>query len=290
MFDRPLFEERLASCVVRCAWGTLLTTVGACSLVVGLVAVLALEASGAVAAAVAALFGSVLVAGIVMLVSARRGWSAARAQLAFGQTTDFACGWTDPLLRFDPKGWADLTAEGGCVYCAEATPGHTRTVNKPIRSARAEQSRSTRHLLFGIIGAATVDGRDLKGRAAAGLSRDAKGIRLTYRECVPCRTARPNMKWMWGALVGALGLGIAGVALGVTHVMGPATGVVGWVYTALIGLPFAAALGFLVAAGVVGGYGNPVQFAKADVNEGVVVKLPRHLTIQAGGAGAQAPR
>jgi hypothetical protein len=282
MFDRPMFQERLAESTSRCVWGTLLIAGGVGGLFSGLIAVWLTQASTTAAIVVLAVFLPIALTGVVVVVSGRRSWRLASTLLGFGQATDFACSWTDPVIAFDPKGWADLTAEGGCVYCAETTPGATRTVSQPIRSARAEQSRSWRHALFGVLGALTVDGRDLTGREAAGLSRDAKGVRLHYVECVPCDSARPHTGWLWGAFVGALGLGIAGIALAATHALGPAIGAAGWAYAALVGLPLSAAIGLLIAACVARAYGNPVHLAKADVNDGILIRLPQHLAVRAG--------
>jgi hypothetical protein len=289
VFNRPLFEERLRGCTTSCAWGAVLTTLGILGGVVGLIGAASLEASGPVTITVVGVFVVCLIVGIVMLVQASSRWRDAKNMLGFGRVRANSLTWREPMIAFDPKGWAHLSAEGGCVYCRETGPSTKQTIRKNIVSARAEKSRQTRHILFGVIGSLTVDGKDKKGREESGLSVSAAGVELSYRECELCRSAHPNLKWMWWAAAAGAALGIIGILLAGTEALGRASGAAGWAYVALIGVSFAAALGFLIGASSARSYGNPVQFAKADVNEGLLINLPEHLSLQAAGPAVPPP-
>ncbi len=284
MIDRVGFEDGLKSCTARCLWGTTLTMVGGFGLVVGGIALAASEARAGLAAPVLGVCGAILAGGIILLVQAHLGWRPVKAALPFGQAGSFESGWQNPAIAFGPDGYADLVADGGCIYCGAAAPPMEQA-RAALVSAKAQQGQATRHMLFGVLGSATADMKDKRGRQAQGLSLDAKGLRVSYSICEACKLARPDLKWTgWAALVGLIVSLLAAAAVFLSgagashHRLLP-------LEVAAIAIPFVVG-GSLGVGGVTArGFGHPFRIRKVDVNDGIVIQLPKHLTLRAAQAG-----
>ena len=284
MIDRVGFEDGLRSCTARCLWGTALTICGGFGLVVGGIALAVSEAPAGIFAPVLGVCGAILVGGIILLVQAHLGWRPVKAALPFGQAGSFESGWQNPAISFGPDGYASFVADGGCLYCGVAAPP-TEQARAPLVSAKAQQGQATRHLLFGVLGSMTADTKDKRGRQAQGIPLDAKGLVVSYSVCDACKPARPDLKWTgWAALVGLV---LSLLAAAVILSGGGASGErLLPLKVAAIAIPFLVG-GSLGLAGLTARqFGHPLRIRKVDVNNGIVIQLPKHLTLRPTQAGA----